>query len=155
DRTIFSAVPNFTFPDLAARDGGPQVVEEFLRVVARVDDAMVLSQQLLTRVFGDFAELVVDVSDPALRIGNSYDGMSIQRGFVLVEQPGVGFDFRSPASVQVVYVLDQLLATHSSGLCHSLKLRNAPRQHNRTKRRRDSSGASELSGVRQLAAVLG
>ena len=39
---------------------------------------MVLAQQFFTRVFGNLAELVVDVSDTSLRIGNGDDGVSVE-----------------------------------------------------------------------------
>jgi hypothetical protein len=45
---------------------------------ARVDDAMVLPQQLFPRVFGDCAEFVINVADLAPLVGDRYDSVLIQ-----------------------------------------------------------------------------
>ena len=48
--------------------------------MARIDDAVILAEQLLARVFGDRAELVVHEGDLSLRIGDGHDGVLVQRG---------------------------------------------------------------------------
>jgi hypothetical protein len=50
DRAVFGLVPDFPVPDPAARDGLVHLRKELARVVARVEDAVVLAEQLLTRV---------------------------------------------------------------------------------------------------------
>ncbi len=54
-------------------------------MMAGIDDAMILPQQLFTGVFGDGAELVVDVGDFSLRIGDGDDGMFVKRGFQVAD----------------------------------------------------------------------
>ena len=53
--------------------------------MAGVDEAMVLSEQLGARVFGNGAEPVVDVGDSALRIRDGDDGVLIERRLQLGE----------------------------------------------------------------------
>jgi hypothetical protein len=57
-------------PDFATGDHAPQISEKRLRMMARVDDTMVLAEQFLTGEFGNLAELVVRVRDVARRVGN-------------------------------------------------------------------------------------
>ena len=47
-------------------------------MVGGVDDPVILTEQFFAGVFGDFAELVVDVVDDATLIGDSYDRRFIQ-----------------------------------------------------------------------------
>jgi hypothetical protein len=65
-------------PDSAIRNRDPQVTNKLFRMMARVDDAMVLPQQLLAGVFGDGAELVVNIGDLTLLVGDRYDSVLIQ-----------------------------------------------------------------------------
>ena len=57
--------------------------------MARVHKAVILTEQLLARIFGNRAELVVGVSDHSARVGDGDDGVSIKRGFEIAEG-GVG-----------------------------------------------------------------
>ena len=57
-------VLDLTGPDLPSRNRGPQLAEELLRVSARVEEAMVLPQQLRLGVSGDLTEPLVHVGDP-------------------------------------------------------------------------------------------
>jgi hypothetical protein len=61
-------------------------------MVARIDDAMILAQQLVACVFGDGAELVVNVSDFPLRICDGNDGMHIERGLQIADLPERRFE---------------------------------------------------------------
>ena len=67
-------------PDQAVRDRDPPVTDEFPRMIARIDDAMVLPDQFLAGELGDRAELVVDVADLTLPVGDRYDSVLIQGG---------------------------------------------------------------------------
>src|ERR1044071_6516219 len=51
---VFGAIANFPMPGLAAADRLPQIPKERFRMMARVDDAVILAEQLFARVFGDF-----------------------------------------------------------------------------------------------------
>jgi hypothetical protein len=42
-------------------------------MIAGVDDAVILAQQLFTRVFGNLAELVVDVIDDPALVSDCHD----------------------------------------------------------------------------------
>src|SRR5688572_13659195 len=87
---IFGAIANLPFPDFAAADRGPQIAEKRFWMVARIDDAMVLTQKLLAREFGNFAELVVHVGDAPRRIGDRDDGVRIERRFVIGKETSIG-----------------------------------------------------------------
>ena len=65
-RAVFRAVPQLAVPDAPARNGPPQIADELRGVELRIDDAVILSQQLLPGVLRDRAERVVDVRDPAV-----------------------------------------------------------------------------------------
>ncbi len=71
--TVFRPISYFSTPDFSARDSGPQLSNEFFRMVSGVDDAMILAEQFVTRVFGDLAELVVDVVDDSTLVGDRND----------------------------------------------------------------------------------
>src|SRR3712207_2779092 len=65
--SVLCPVPNPPSPDAVSCTGAPHVVYEPLGVIGGVDDAVVLTQEILPRILGDLAEPVVDVSDlPAL-----------------------------------------------------------------------------------------
>jgi hypothetical protein len=69
ERTVFGPVPNLAFPNLAAADRFPHVLEKSAVMVARIDDAMIVAEQFLAGIFADFAKTIVDVSDLSLGIG--------------------------------------------------------------------------------------
>src|SRR5689334_8953281 len=50
-----------------------------------VDDAVILSEQFLPRIFGNRAKLVVNVGDFSLRVGDGHDGMLVQSRFQFAE----------------------------------------------------------------------
>ena len=56
-----------------------------LGVVAGVDDAMILAEQLATRVFRNLAELVIHVGDRAALIGGRDDRRLVEGVADLVE----------------------------------------------------------------------
>jgi hypothetical protein len=72
-------------PDLAIGNGMVHVPEKLLRVMARIEDPMVLANQLLTGVLADRAELIVRIGDRALDVGKGNDGVLVQ-GKLLVGQ---------------------------------------------------------------------
>jgi hypothetical protein len=83
-RTVLGLVFDFTLPDLPVRDGRPQITDEFFRMKAGIDDAMILPEQFLAGVFGNGAKLVVDVGDLSLRVGDGYNGVFIKSGLKVV-----------------------------------------------------------------------
>ena len=66
-----------------------RLADELLRVVAGVDDPVVLADQLLARVPRDLAELVVDVGDAAPDVGGRDDRRVIERALEVGELLGV------------------------------------------------------------------
>ena len=85
-------------PDFALGNGVVHLLEKFVRVVAGIEDAVILADQFIFRILTDGAELVVDVSDGALDVGYCHDGVLVQGEF-LVRQ----FFERSRASGQVFF----------------------------------------------------
>src|SRR5687767_11066086 len=45
--SVLGAVANFAFPGLASRNGCPQISKEGLRMVSGINDAMILTNQLV------------------------------------------------------------------------------------------------------------
>ena len=80
EEAVLGAVFDFPLPHKALRDRRPQVADEFLRVIAGVDDAVVLAQQFFSRILRDRTELVVHERDPAARIGDGHDGVHVECG---------------------------------------------------------------------------
>ena len=83
--TVLRPVLDFPFPDLALPDGRPHVPEDFLGMITRADDAVVLPDEFLPRVLGNRAELVVDVSDLPLRIRGGHDRVLVQGGLEVAD----------------------------------------------------------------------
>src|SRR5215204_1732180 len=79
ERAVLGAVANLPAPDAAGGDSRPEFADELLRVVGRVDDAVVLPDEFFARVLRDFAELVVDVVDAAGLVGDGDDGRLVER----------------------------------------------------------------------------
>src|SRR3954467_11170370 len=52
---VLRAVADFAAPHAPARDGPPQLADELLGVMTRVDEAMVLTEELVAAVLGDGA----------------------------------------------------------------------------------------------------
>ena len=59
ERTILGPVFDCPFPDLPLLDRLPQLAHEFFRMKTRINDAVVLPDQLAARILRDRAELVV------------------------------------------------------------------------------------------------
>src|SRR5258708_38919726 len=70
-------------PYLAVRDGDVHLPEELFRMVAGIEDAMILTDQLTLGIFADGAEFLIDVGDGALDVGYGDDGMLIERKFLV------------------------------------------------------------------------
>jgi hypothetical protein len=70
-------------PHLSRSDGAIHLAENSDVVMPRVEQAMVLSDQLFTRIATDGAELIVDIGDATFDIGDSHDGMLVEREFLL------------------------------------------------------------------------
>src|SRR6266571_4309772 len=79
DAAVFRAITQLALPDSAATDRGPQIADELFRVIARVDDAVILTQQLFPRVFRDAAKFVIDVIDDAALIRDCYNRRLVER----------------------------------------------------------------------------
>src|SRR5205085_6579621 len=73
DRSVLRPIPQLTAPHLPLRDRPPQIADELLGMKTRIDDPVVLTEQLAARVLGDLAELVVDVCDRTLLVGQGDD----------------------------------------------------------------------------------
>lgn len=83
--SILGFVFDFAFPGLSRTNRLPDATDELLGMVARIDDTMVLPDQFFTGVFGDRAELVVNVSDLSLAVGNGDDGMFVECCFDIIQ----------------------------------------------------------------------
>ena len=71
--SIAGPIAKLPLPDLTGSDCRPQVAYEVRRVITGVDNAVVLTEQIITRVFRDTAKLVVDESNDSRLIGNRYN----------------------------------------------------------------------------------
>jgi len=56
--TVLSTIADFSVPDTAASDGRPDAADEVLRVVAGIDDAMILAKQFCS----EYLEMVQNLS---------------------------------------------------------------------------------------------
>ena len=125
ERTIFRAVLDFAMPHLAAGNRAPQIGEEALRMVAGIDDPMVLAEQFLAGIFGNLAKLVVHVGDVARSVGDGHDRMSVERGLDVAElvQRGLhtllGLLARAVARFQRLQSLDQFRFAQAGVVVHS------------------------------------
>ena len=79
DRAVLGAIPNLAAPDASVGDRDPQVPDELFRVICRIDDPVIVAEQLLARVLRDVAELLVGVGDSARRVGDGHDRGLIDR----------------------------------------------------------------------------
>jgi hypothetical protein len=78
DGTVLGAVPDFGVPDLSIGNGVIHLLEELSRVVAGVEDAMILADEFISGILADGAELIVDVSNRALDVGHRHDCVLIE-----------------------------------------------------------------------------
>jgi hypothetical protein len=80
---IFGAVADLAPPHLAVGDGMVHLLEKLFGMVARVEDAMVLAQQLLLGIFAEGTEFVVDIGDGSLNVGSGDDGVLVESVFLV------------------------------------------------------------------------
>ena len=74
--SVLRAVSDFASPYLTTRNRCPQVAHELFRVVTRIDDPVVLAQQLGVRVLRNAAKRVVHIVDDAALVGDrNYRGL--------------------------------------------------------------------------------
>src|ERR1700682_2562861 len=78
DAFVLCSVSQFALPHLAVGNCDPEIADKLFRVITRINDAMILAEQLVTRVFRNTAELIVDIVDRAARIGDGHDGGLIE-----------------------------------------------------------------------------
>ena len=88
---VLRLVPDLAVPHPAVGDRHPQVAHELVGVQARVDDPVVLAEELLAGIARNLTELVVDVGDPARHVGGRDDGGVVERPFQIGELD-CGFD---------------------------------------------------------------
>ena len=74
DRSVLGAISKITPPYLSVCDGGPDIAYKFLRMVAGVDNSMVLANQFVAAVLRNFTELVINEDNPPALIGHRDDG---------------------------------------------------------------------------------
>ncbi len=86
NRAVLGAVADLAVPHLAIRDGVVHLLEKLLGVVARVEDAMVLAQQLIPRVLADGAELVVYIGDGSLHVSRGDNSVLVESVFLFAQR---------------------------------------------------------------------
>ena len=85
DRAVERPVADFTPPDVAGSDRRPKVPEEFRRVMAGIENPVVLAKHLLQRTLVDLAEMLVGVDDISGLVRAHDIGNVIKRGLVGME----------------------------------------------------------------------
>src|SRR6266404_3978408 len=78
DRAIFGPVLNLAVPNLPIRDGVIHLLEKLFRVMTGVENTMILADQFILGILTDGTELLVDISNRALDVGDRYDGVLIE-----------------------------------------------------------------------------
>src|SRR5436190_23792925 len=73
DATVLCEIAKFALPDLAGRNGSPEITNEILGMVGGIDDAVVLTQQFFPRVFRDTAKLIVHIINDSALVGDRYN----------------------------------------------------------------------------------
>src|SRR5690606_9272119 len=61
--TVLRLVSKFAVPGLSVRDSDPDLLYEILGMISRVDDTVILPDELFARIFRDLAKLVVNERD--------------------------------------------------------------------------------------------
>ncbi|OIQ63254.1 hypothetical protein GALL_552050 [mine drainage metagenome] len=84
---ILRPVLDLPLPHPPRQDRLPELGHEDAGMVARIDDAVVLAQQLLPGILRDGAELVVHVGDPPPGVGDGDDGVLVQRPLEILQFP--------------------------------------------------------------------
>src|SRR6266567_592241 len=83
NRTVLGPVLNLSVPNFPICDGVVHLLEKFFRVVAGVENPVVLADQFVLRVLANSAEFIVHVRNRAVDIGYRHDGMLIQSEFLI------------------------------------------------------------------------
>src|SRR6266403_4736011 len=83
DRAIFGPVLNLAVPNLPIRDGVIHLLEKLFRVMTGVENTMILADQFILGILTDGTELLVDISNRALHVGDRYDGVLIESKFLI------------------------------------------------------------------------
>ena len=83
--TVLGPIAQFSLPDVTGRDRSPQLANELLLVIARVDDAVIMTEELLARVAGNLAERVIDVADAAGHVSDRDDRRVVERALEVRE----------------------------------------------------------------------
>jgi hypothetical protein len=83
DRSIFSPVLDFAVSNIPIGNGAVHRSKEVPGVVAGVEDAMILADQIVPGIFTDGAEFFVDLSNRALYVGNRDNGVLIESDFLI------------------------------------------------------------------------
>src|SRR5205085_2826926 len=78
ERSILGAIADLTVPYFSMGDYGPKVAKELPGMIARVDNAMILTEQFFAGIFRNRAELVIDIGNPPRRVGNRHNRMLVQ-----------------------------------------------------------------------------
>ena len=76
---VLGLVFDFALPDPPDADRLPDAADKLLGMKSGIDDAVVLADQFLARIFRNRAELIVHVSDFPLRIRDRHDRVLIDR----------------------------------------------------------------------------
>ena len=87
ERAVLRLVLDFPLPHSPGADRLPDAANELLGMKTGIDDAMVLAEQLLARIFGNRAELVVHVGDFPFRVRDGDDGVLIDGRLEIVQFP--------------------------------------------------------------------
>ena len=74
---VLGAIADYALPDASQGDGAPHSGKKLSGVDAGIKHAVVLPEQFLTAVAGNGAELIVDVGDPAGKVGLGKDSGGI------------------------------------------------------------------------------
>ena len=83
ERAILGAIAEFASPYLPAGDGAIEFLEELGGMKVGIDDAMGSAEEFVAGIAADSAELVVDVGNTALGIGDGDDGVLIEGEFLV------------------------------------------------------------------------
>src|ERR1051325_123510 len=83
---------------------------------------MVLTEEFVAMELGNLAELVIDVADQSAPVRDRDNGMGVERGLILLEQPDVSRVFgglRGGAKPQLAEFTGQLRGAHFGKVWHS------------------------------------
>ena len=80
---MLGPILNLAVPDLPAPNGPVHLLKELLWMMSGIDDAVILPNQFLAGIPADGAELVIDVGDRALDVGDRHNGVLIEGKFLV------------------------------------------------------------------------